>query len=121
MAGQVAGLANGPGFSQDRYRHLAATEIERVPVIKRVVAPASWILSGILLLFVVRRWLFTLVALVPERAPLQRSSVERHSMPDVLLLVPVRNEVETLPEFLSGLTALDYPAECLSLVVIDDG
>jgi len=89
-------------------------------VTRKLLASISWILSGILLLFLARRWLFTLVALWPDDGP-PAEPVKPESMQDVLLLAPVRNESAALPEFLPGLAALDYPAKRLSLVLIDDG
>jgi cellulose synthase/poly-beta-1,6-N-acetylglucosamine synthase-like glycosyltransferase len=73
-----------------------------------------------LLLFLARRWLFTLVTLWPGDAP-PADPVKSEPAPDVLLLAPVRNELAALPGFLRGLAGLDYPADRLSLALIDDG
>lgn len=76
---------------------------------------AGWV-AGILLVFTVRRWLFLIAALLPPRRAPMASDV-----PDVLLLVPIRNEAPILPEFLAALAHLTYPAERLTRVLIDDG
>lgn len=89
-------------------------------MIKKLLAATSWILSGILLLFLARRWLFTLAALWSDHSS-PPNPANRRSLPEILLLAPVRNELAILPEFLPGLAALKYPAERLSLVLIDDG
>ena len=89
-------------------------------MIRKFLAALSWIVSAILLLFLARRWLFTLVASWPERSS-PASPVKAAAKPEVLLLAPLRNEVDALPEFLPGLAALAYPADRLSVVLIDDG
>jgi cellulose synthase/poly-beta-1,6-N-acetylglucosamine synthase-like glycosyltransferase len=45
----------------------------------------------------------------------------RGELPAVLLLAPIRNEAETLPEFLPALARLAYPTEKLTIVLINDG
>lgn len=42
-------------------------------------------------------------------------------LPAVLLLVPVRNEIEALSALLQALDQLDYPAEQLTVVLLNDG
>jgi 1,2-diacylglycerol 3-beta-glucosyltransferase len=87
-------------------------------VIRKILTLASWIVAGVLLIFTARRWLFVFLALVPDKVPPAR----RESFaPSILLLTPFRNEVETLPAMLSGLAALEYPAEKLTIVLINDG
>jgi cellulose synthase/poly-beta-1,6-N-acetylglucosamine synthase-like glycosyltransferase len=72
--------------------------------------------AGVLLIFTVRRWLFVFLALIPDK-----SSPQKLATPPVLLLTPLRNEAEALPELLQNLAALIYPAEKLTLVFINDG
>lgn len=43
------------------------------------------------------------------------------SPPAVLLLAPFRNEATNLTDFLPALVELDYPTDCLTVVLIDDG
>lgn len=73
-------------------------------------------IAGVLLVFTTRRWLFVLLALLPDRPrPAQPYA------PPVILLVPLRNEAETLPELLVALVALAYPVDKLTVVLINDG
>lgn len=79
---------------------------------------ASWLVASILLFFTARRWLFVLFALVPHRPVL----LDHGSGPPlVLLLVPVRNEADSLPGLTQALAHLAYPAEKLTVVFVDDG
>lgn len=77
----------------------------------------TWPVAAILLLFTLRRWLFTLVALLPAPEPAETAFDE----PEILLLVPLRNEAQALPELLAALDRLDYPDPKLSVVLINDG
>lgn len=78
---------------------------------------ASLVVAGVLLFFAGRRWLFALAAVTAKnRAPDGVSALA-----DVLLVVPFRNEAETLPELLAALAQLDYPAAKLTVVLVDDG
>lgn len=79
---------------------------------------AAWLTAGVLLIFTVRRWLFTLSALWPVK-PAPQPPIS--DAPSVLLLAPIRNEAQTLPEFLPALTALVYPTEKLTVVLVNDG
>jgi cellulose synthase/poly-beta-1,6-N-acetylglucosamine synthase-like glycosyltransferase len=88
-------------------------------VIKRVLNLAANVVISILLLFVVRRWLFIIFAWLPTRPESTATSFE---WPEVLLLVPFRNEAEALSSLLSSLAALTYPKpDRLTVVLIDDG
>lgn len=78
---------------------------------------AAWLVAGLLLLFTARRWVFTLVALWPARPPATRPA----GLPEVLVLAPFRNEVRALPGLLLALHGLDYPANLLTVALVDDG
>lgn len=82
-----------------------------------LVKLAAWPVVAILLLFTARRWLFMLAALLPDARPI----TEFERAPAVLLLVPVRNEAETLPQLGRALEKLAYPTARLTVVFIDDG
>lgn len=73
-----------------------------------------------LFLFNLRRLLFLLVAARPGVGH-QSPATTRHPLPSVLLLAPLRNEAASLPGLLTALLALDYPAERLTIGLIDDG
>ena len=89
-------------------------------MITKIVRLSTWLVSGCLLLFTLRRWLFLLAVLWPD---CRGSSEAEKSVtwPAVLLLVPVRNERAGLAELVQALRGLDYPAERLELIFIDDG
>ena len=76
----------------------------------------AWLVSSILLLFTLRRWLFGLAALRPD-PPCPTDP----PLPPVLLLVPIHNEAAGLPELLQALAWLEYPSAQLTVVLIDDG
>ncbi len=76
----------------------------------------AWLVSGILLLFTLRRWLFGLAALLPDPP-----SPADPPLPSVLLLVPIHNEAAVLPALLQALAWLEYPSAKLTVVLIDDG
>lgn len=81
---------------------------------------AAWVVAGVLLIFTVRRWLFVFWALIPDRPDPPRP-VAQTAAPHVLLLVPFRNEADALPGLLPALAALAYPADKLTIVLINDG
>ncbi|MCB0211441.1 MAG: glycosyltransferase, partial [Anaerolineae bacterium] len=80
----------------------------------------AWPIAALLLFFTARRWLFLLAALQPRRANVDALPTSA-ALPSVLLLVPVRNEAETLPVFFPALDRLDYPSDKLTVVFINDG
>ncbi len=79
----------------------------------------SWLVAGVLLTFTARRWLFIFWALAPDRP--KPESAHSPGLALVLLLTPIRNEAQALPEFLTALAGLDYPAEKLAVVLVNDG
>lgn len=85
-----------------------------------VSSTVGWLASLLLLLFTLRRWLFLLVVLRQQPAP---TAVFPHPLPrpSCLILVPLRNEAGNLAELFPCLTALDYPPERLTVVLVDDG
>ena len=76
---------------------------------------AADVLIGILLLFSVRRMLWVLASWLRRRPP-----TETGCWPEVLIAVAFRNEQDSLPRLLSGLDALDYDTERLSICLVDD-
>jgi cellulose synthase/poly-beta-1,6-N-acetylglucosamine synthase-like glycosyltransferase len=78
-------------------------------------------IAALLLLFNIRRLLF-LVAILPGSDSQRRSSpLSELYLPEVLVLVPCRDEAALIPELCQSLSELDYPAEKLQVVLIDDG
>lgn len=70
---------------------------------------------AVLFLFTLRRLLFTSTLLASSP-----SSPSSSSFP-VLLLIPARNESQTLPHLFDSLDALDYPKDLLQITLINDG
>jgi cellulose synthase/poly-beta-1,6-N-acetylglucosamine synthase-like glycosyltransferase len=87
-------------------------------MIKRISRLAAWWVSAVLLFFTLRRWLFVIAALKQDKAS-DRVDVGRY--PTVLLLTPLRNEAESLPDLLLALDRLNYPAQKLTVVFVNDG
>lgn len=78
--------------------------------------------AAMLLLFNLRRLLFTLVALFSKPAPdLAAAYSARSPHLACLIVVPCRNEAATLPGLVDCLDQLDYPSQRLRIVLIDDG
>ncbi len=75
----------------------------------------SFAALSILLLFTLRRLLFTSTLLASSP-----SSPSSPSFP-VLLLIPARNESQTLPHLFDSLDTLDYPKQLLQVILINDG
>lgn len=75
---------------------------------------------AILLVFTIRRIIFTL-AILPAGDHGTESSVSGHGyQPQVLILVPCRDEAGMIPGLCQALLQLDYPRESLQVVLIDD-
>ncbi|MDH3674582.1 MAG: glycosyltransferase, partial [Anaerolineae bacterium] len=89
-------------------------------MISRVLSLATGLVAGVLILFTARRWLFTLAALNPPFEP-QSGRPGAANTPEVLILVPLRNESPALPELFSALSSLDYPGDKVVTVFVDDG
>jgi cellulose synthase/poly-beta-1,6-N-acetylglucosamine synthase-like glycosyltransferase len=76
---------------------------------------------AILLIFNIRRLIFTFTVVIasPKNAP--EGTIEEQLLPDVLILMPCRDEILILPDACATLAQLDYPADKLRVVLIDDG
>jgi len=75
---------------------------------------------GILLAFTIRRILFTLAILPAGDGELEISAPAHGHLPQVLILVPCRNEAVLIPGLCQAISQLDYPGESLQVVLIDD-
>ena len=76
---------------------------------------AAWCAVAVLLVFTLRRAVFLVAALLPARARREAA------VPVVALLVPARNEEACVQAVLDAVARLDYPAERLTVVLVDDG
>ncbi len=93
-------------------------------------AIARWLLVGLglgpLAVFALRRILFTLTLLrsQPPLPPADATQYGRTAVrpdPTVLILVPIRNEPQSIPGLCAALDALDYPRPQWQVALIDDG
>ncbi len=73
------------------------------------------LLAALLLVFSARRYLFVFSALLP--AP----DATANFLPRISVLASARNEQRHLPGLLAAFDRLDYPAEKLHFVLVDDG
>lgn len=80
------------------------------------LSTASLALFTILAVFALRRLVF-LLTLLRAQPPL----TDIEAVPDVVILVPARDEQASLPGLVAALDALDYSRERLQVVLIDDG
>jgi len=78
-------------------------------------------LQAVFIAFAARHVAFALSAVRAVPADLVAPVPESGYRPTVSVLVPCRDEEVVLPRLLDGLLALDYPAELLQWVVVDDG
>jgi cellulose synthase/poly-beta-1,6-N-acetylglucosamine synthase-like glycosyltransferase len=76
---------------------------------------------AILLLFTIRRIMFTLAMLLTHKEDKEARSDGQGQLPATLILVSCRDEASMIPVLCHGLSLLDYPAESFQVVLIDDG
>lgn len=101
--------------------------MQRHPIITGLLRASNGValLAGLVLaLFTARRWLFLLAALGGYRhqtRPGGRTAPDASGWPRVLLVVPFRDERLLLPGLLDQLDRLAYPAERLTVLLVDDG
>lgn len=81
-----------------------------------LLSALAFIACAVLAAFALRRVVFTATLAMPQ--PLLP---ELKTLPNVLLLVPARNEAASLPGLFHALRELRYPLENLRIVLINDG
>lgn len=101
--------------------------MKRHPIIAGLLQASNGLalLAGLVLaLFTARRWLFLLAALGDQKIrpqPRQQVMSAASGWPRVLLVVPFRDEHKLLPGLLAQLERLVYPADRLTILLVDDG
>lgn len=78
------------------------------------------ILSIMILLYIIRHLIFTLIVLV-KRGGRKNIHVPDSYYPSVTILIPARNEEKVIGRILRRMTKLTYPKDKLQVIVIDDG
>ena len=76
--------------------------------------------AAILLVFNIRRIIFTLAIFPASHKMKEAEEYEQAHLPDVLILVPCRDEAGMIADLCQALSQLDYPRESLQVVLIDD-
>lgn len=76
---------------------------------------------AILLVFTLRRIIFTVAIFPTRKEGKEAPSDGRGPLPQILILVPCRDEASMIPDLCGVLSRLDYPAENFQIVLIDDG
>lgn len=81
-------------------------------------------LTGYLLLYLLAQagfvWLLARPLLTPAAQVSDDGGGGRNDTPPITVLVAARNEQANLPRCLAALAALDYPPDCLSVLLADD-
>ena len=77
-------------------------------------------ISAILLIFNIRRIVFTIAVLVAGNKKESIPAGQEH-LPDVLILVPCRDEARMIPGLCRTISQLDYPGTKYQVILIDDG
>ena len=72
--------------------------------------------AAVLLAFSLRRAVLLITACLP-RPPDHPTT----GLPDILILIPCRNEAASLPGLFDSFDRLDYPREQMRVVIVDDG
>src|ERR1041384_5317801 len=72
---------------------------------------------AILLIFTIRRIIFTISAL---QTPVEKQDAGLGYLPDLLILVSCRDEAAVIPGLCQALSQLNYPRKKLQIALIDD-
>jgi cellulose synthase/poly-beta-1,6-N-acetylglucosamine synthase-like glycosyltransferase len=81
-----------------------------------LLALFAYATAAVLLAFSLRRAVFLITACLPQSPnhPITQAL-------NVLILIPCRNEAQSLPGLFDALDRLDYPREQMRVVIVDDG
>lgn len=93
-----------------------------LPLVRFVIQALSFGLLFILLVFIVRRLLFAVtIRLARKPSASDGAKQTARQLPNVLILVPCRDEESMILGLAHSLSRLDYPAQRRRVVLIDDG
>lgn len=88
--------------------------------IQRITRIASFPINLILLIFTIRRIIFT-VAMLNEANKKERTSADQEYLPSVITLISCRDEVAMIPDLCRAIEQINYPPDKYQVVLIDDG
>jgi cellulose synthase/poly-beta-1,6-N-acetylglucosamine synthase-like glycosyltransferase len=74
----------------------------------------------VMLVYLVRHYIFTLTALYHPRSQPQYAFPDTAHQPPVSVLIPARNEERVIERLLQRMTELTYPKDKLEIIVVDD-
>ncbi|MFQ6087006.1 MAG: glycosyltransferase [Candidatus Bathyarchaeia archaeon] len=77
-------------------------------------------LAVVMLVYLVRHYIFTLTALYHPRSQAQYTFSDTAHQPPVSVLIPARNEERVIERLLLRMTELTYPKDKLEIIVVDD-
>jgi cellulose synthase/poly-beta-1,6-N-acetylglucosamine synthase-like glycosyltransferase len=90
--------------------------------------PTAWldlwfVASAILIWFMIAYQFALFVAglIYSRRFSRRAATAPAGGWPGVSIVVPARNEARVIAQTIQALTALDYPADCLDITIVDDG
>lgn len=81
---------------------------------------AATLVQAIFAVYFLRHLTFAISALQTVPLDLHSPPVQRRFTPPVTVLVACRNEVSVVENLVHSMLAIDYPRECLQLIVVDD-
>lgn len=92
-------------------------------LIHHVVMVVTFLASGVLIFFNLRRIFFVLTVLFPKKKVETKENIPEDSnhWPEVLILIPCRDEENMIPGLYESICCLDYPKDKTHVVFINDG
>jgi 1,2-diacylglycerol 3-beta-glucosyltransferase len=92
-------------------------------LIQKLIRYISIPILAVLLMFSLRRILFTLTVLfaMPKNNEPEKPSTNLEVLPNVLVLIPCRDESKIIPDLCLAVSQINYPREKLQVILINDG
>jgi 1,2-diacylglycerol 3-beta-glucosyltransferase len=92
-------------------------------LIYNALKAATILASGVLIFLNLRRILFMLTILFPKKRGEKKEKISENSnhWPEILILIPCRDEAEMIPGMYESICCLDYPKNKTHVVFINDG
>jgi cellulose synthase/poly-beta-1,6-N-acetylglucosamine synthase-like glycosyltransferase len=97
------------------------SESEFFQLIRGITMLLTIISSGVLILFNLRRILFIFSIFFPKKQEKHKLSPAFNQCPEILILIPCRDEADMIPGMYEYICKLDYPKEKTHVVLINDG